>query len=94
SPAFEPVVKETIGYFTNIIEGLETNDLKPIIFEKHSLRALNAHAEILMEKRKQEIEEGVIETTTKDLLIQTKPITDQFNYIYSIADDINKIDLT
>jgi uncharacterized membrane protein YccC len=90
SPAFEPVVKETIEYLNNTIEKLKTNAVLPIAFEKQSLRALNDHTETLMEKRKRELEEGLIETSTKDLLVQTKPITDQFNYIYSIAIDINK----
>ena len=63
----------------------------PVVTEKQSLRALNEHTEILMEKRKQEVQEGFLETDTKNLLVQTKSVTDQFNYIYSIAADINKV---
>ena len=44
-----------------------------------------------MEKRRQELEEGILETATKKLLIQTKSVTDQFNYIYLIATDVNKV---
>lgn len=92
SPAFEPVVNDTIQYFNNTIDTLES-DKNPAgtLPEKQSLRALNDHAETLMEKRRQEIKEGLLETNTKDLLVQTKPITDQFNYIYSIVLDLNKV---
>ena len=59
--------------------------------EKQSLRAMNEQTEALMEMRRQELQQGLLETATKNLLIKTKPVTDQFNYIYSIASDINKV---
>lgn len=90
SPAFEPVVNDTLQYLSNAADLLNKNAIA-IIFERQSLRELNENTNALMEKRKHEIEEGLIETSTKDLLVQTKPVTDQFNYIYSVAADINKI---
>ncbi len=93
SPAFEPVIKDTVQYLTNAIGLLkhEIVDTASIISQKQSLRTLNEEAETLLNKRRQEINEGLFETDIKNLLIQTKPVTDQFNYIYSIAVDINKL---
>ncbi len=92
SPVFELVVKETIQYFTSAIKTLESEDDATFINPtKQSIQVLNDQAGILMEKRKQEVQQGILETNTKDLLIQTKPVTDQFNYVFSIAEDINKI---
>ncbi|MEP6594971.1 MAG: FUSC family protein [Ginsengibacter sp.] len=92
SPAFEPAIKDTIQYFTNAIAALEHKNIVPgTTTQKQSLRELNEQTEILMEKRRQELRQGFLETDTKKLLIQTKSVTDQFNYIYSIATDINKV---
>lgn len=91
SPDFEPVTKDTIEYFENSILILESENTLPVNAEKQSLRTLNTHAEVLMQKRKQEVEQGFLETDTKHLLVQTKSVTDQFNYIYTIAADIYKV---
>ncbi|MEO6327415.1 MAG: FUSC family membrane protein [Ginsengibacter sp.] len=91
SPDFEPVAKNTFQYFTTAIAFLKSGDEISVPPEKLSLRLLNDHAEILMEKRKQEVKEGSLETETKNQLVRTKPVTDQFNYIYSIATDISKV---
>jgi uncharacterized membrane protein YccC len=92
SPAFEPVIKDTVQYFTNATAALDRKEITgTTTSQKQSLRSLNEQTEILMEKRRQELQGGFLETTTKKLLIQTKSVTDQFNYIYSIATDINKV---
>ena len=87
-----PVIKDTVQYFNKAIEQLQnsttTEELMP---QKESLRALNEKAETLLKKRREELQQGLLETETKKLLIQTKSVTDQFNYIYSIATDINKV---
>jgi uncharacterized membrane protein YccC len=92
SAAFEPVINDTVQYFTNSIALLEDRKIDTLTTtQKQSLRALNEQTEILMGKRRQELQLGFLETVTKKLLIQTKSVTDQFNYIYSIATDINKL---
>jgi uncharacterized membrane protein YccC len=92
SHAFEPVIKDTVQYFANAISSLDHKEITGITTsQKQSLRSLNEQTEILMEKRRQELQQGFFETATKKLLIQTKSVTDQFNYIYSIATDINKV---
>jgi len=92
SPAFEPVINDTVQNLSNSIAALENRKTDMVTTtQKQSLRALNEQTEILMGKRRQELQLGFLETATKKLLIQTKSVTDQFNYIYSIATDINKV---
>lgn len=44
-----------------------------------------------MEIRKKELQEGNWETATKKLLSELKSVVDQFNFIYKIVLDINKV---
>jgi uncharacterized membrane protein YccC len=89
---FNAVINDTVQHLTNAIGLLQHEAINvSTVSSKQSLRALNEDAEKLMEKRRHEVKEGLLETDIKNLLIQTKPVTDQFNYIYSIATDINKI---
>jgi hypothetical protein len=56
-----------------------------------SVKLLNEKVSALVEKRKKEIINGQLETPTKKELVETKSITDQFNYIFSDAAVIYKI---
>ncbi len=56
------------------------------IFEK-----VNQIANELIAKRKEELEQGLQETATKNLLVKIKPVIDQFNYIYNISKDMVKM---
>lgn len=79
-------------HFTNAIAYL--NDEVVTITDmasKDSLRILNERANTLLQKRKQELEQGFLETSTRSKLFDLKSIVDQFNLIYNVAADINKI---
>ena len=58
---------------------------------KNSLRLLNTLTNDLLNKRKDEVEHGDYETTTKKSLLELKSVVDQFNFIYRIVTDISKI---
>ena len=58
-----------------------------------SLKILNEQVDALVEKRKMEIANGQLETPAKKELVETKSVTDQFNYIFSDAAVIYKISL-
>jgi hypothetical protein len=47
------------------------------------MKQMNERVTLLLEKRRQEIEAGNLETHTKKELVETKSITDQFNNIFS-----------
>lgn len=94
APEFADVIKDTVQYFNNSIAKLQNKTVESEMPEKESLKRLNEKAELLLKQRREEVQQGMLETDTKKLLIQTKSVTDQFNYIYSIATDIYKISKT
>jgi hypothetical protein len=55
------------------------------------LSALQEMINNLLEKRKAELMNGQLETATKKELVETKSVTDQFNFILSDASVIYKL---
>ncbi|MFT3980304.1 MAG: FUSC family membrane protein [Ferruginibacter sp.] len=91
SPDLLPVTQQTRLYFANTILALgEEEEIlsKP---DKTPLRKVNETLAALVEKRKQEVAAGEMETATKRLLIEAKSVTDQFNYIFSDAASAFKV---
>ena len=91
SPALLPVIHNTQIYFHNAMR-LLTGDAQE--FQKPEnvyLKRLNEMVTELLEKRKIEIEAGLLETALKKQLVETKSVTDQFNYIFSDATVIYKV---
>ncbi len=100
------IQKEIIPYksdFKKVAEDIEQNFADAILYlnnreviydniaNKESLRILNDRANKLLQKRKQELEQGLLETSTRQQLFDLKSIVDQFNLIYNVAADISKI---
>jgi uncharacterized membrane protein YccC len=91
SPDLLPVKKNTELHFKNallVLSGLQEEIEKP---DSAALKRLNEKVQELLEKRKLEIAEGQLETPAKKQLVETKSVTDQFNYIFSDAKVIYKI---
>lgn len=76
---------------TDILNGLPVQT-KPAAHSDF-LRLLNEQVNGLMEIRKKELQEGNRETATKKLLSELKSVVDQFNFIYKIVLDINKVSI-
>lgn len=92
SEKFTVVSKDILQYLTNAKSVLEGQPaVMETITHKDSLRRLNDKANVLLEKRKNELEFGKWETTTKTSLRELKRVVDQFNFIYKIVVDINKV---
>jgi uncharacterized membrane protein YccC len=92
SEEFTQVSKEIGNYFTEAIARLNKQEVAPeTIPQKESLRVLNDKVSVLLQKRREELEQGNLETTTKKPLFELKSIVDQFNLIYNVAVDINKL---
>jgi uncharacterized membrane protein (TIGR01666 family) len=85
-----PVMENTQLYFSNAINHLQNQSDNNEKADRISLNKLNEQALLLLEKRKQEIILGNLETDTKELLVEVKSVIDQFNYVYGIASDIEK----
>jgi hypothetical protein len=68
-----------------------TNETLP---DKGAMRKLNEQANELLQKRQYELEQGLLETTTRQSLFDLKSIVNQFNLIYKVVAEINKISQT
>jgi uncharacterized membrane protein (TIGR01666 family) len=93
----------SIEELQKVIEGIKQNLLKAINIlnkktadlntdsYKESLNQLNEQADTLLDKRKLELEQGQLETPTIQLLYDLRSVTDQFNRIYRVSKDLNKV---
>jgi hypothetical protein len=43
-----------------------------------------------LRKRRKELQQGIIESETRTMLSEIKPVADQFNFITNLATDIRK----
>ncbi|GEO10322.1 FUSC family protein [Segetibacter aerophilus] len=95
SDDFIKVAEDIRQYFTNAMSYLNDEEVtEETISNKESLRKLNDRVNQLMQKRKEELQQGQMETSTRKLLFDLKSIVDQFNLIYNVAVDLNKITQT
>ena len=91
SGIFLPVIQDTIKNLETanaILNGLsiDTSTAKVLDIKEHFTK----ETEHLSAKRKIEISERNLETSTKTKFIETKSITDQFTFIYNVSLDIKK----
>ena len=59
--------------------------------KKEGLRGLNEKVGELMQKRKRELDQGIVDSETRIQLSALKPIADQFNFIGKVAADLEKL---
>lgn len=86
------VAEDIRQYFTNASGYLKGEEVvQETITHKESLRILNDQVNALLQKRREELQQGILETTIKKSLFDLKSIVDQFNLIYNVAVDINKL---
>ena len=57
---------------------------------EEGFEALQVSIDHLLQRRREEIAAGVLESETKIILVQTKSITDQFMHIYELSKDIKR----
>jgi uncharacterized membrane protein (TIGR01666 family) len=86
-----PVIEKTRLYFSSAIALLDDEQRIENINHEDVLQVMNEDVMTLIEKRKAEILAGQLETPTKKILVDTKSVTDQFNYVISDASTIYKI---
>jgi uncharacterized membrane protein (TIGR01666 family) len=92
---FRPVIEDIAKYFSKAICLLKKQDASAEIVEsREALRTLNGKVNALLQKRKEEIDRGQLETPTKKALFELKSITDQFNLIYNVVVDLAKLSQT
>lgn len=91
-PELKPVLGDIEQIFTNAVKYLNNGTVtSKAVTNKDSIRKLNDHVNLLLQKRKQELEQGLMETPTRRPLFELKSISDQFNLIYNAVVEITKI---
>lgn len=85
-------IRQQLSSAINYLNG--KNTCEKTIGNKESLRKLNDNVNRLMQKRKEELQQGQMETATRKLLFESKSVVDQFNLVYNVAVDLNKITQT
>ncbi len=85
-----PVIENTRLHFSNSTHFLNGEEGASIQPNKGPLKMINQYSQELLEKRKVEIQAGILESATKKRLVEVKSVTDQFNYIFGIAASISK----
>ena len=88
---FLAVTGEVQQLFDDAIASIESGSTQDIDTEKHALRKLNDLANELLERRVDELNQGMIETPTRISLLSVKSLIDQLNLVYNVAADINKV---
>ncbi|MBC7937766.1 MAG: FUSC family protein [Rhizobacter sp.] len=86
-----PVTQQTRLHFHNSIKLLNEEEGELVKPDNSHLRKVNDGLSILVEKRKAEVALGDLETPTKKVMVDSKSVIDQFNYIFSDAAAVTKI---
>lgn len=90
SQNFEPVIASTLQQLDSTIAIL-SDEAAEINTGANDTRQLKSEVSRLLEKRKLELEQGLLNTETRITLTELKPIIDQFLLISRAAGDLNNI---
>jgi len=99
SDEYLPVVQAITGKMENAMQSLREPSGRAGIAEngssagKEGLRQLNEKGEVLMRDRKAELDRGITDSDTRLRLSEFKPVADQFNFIFKVAADMEKLSL-
>lgn len=90
SDDFVKVTDDIMEHFDTALGFFNNKEITHKTAGKDSLKMLDNKVNVLLEKRKQELEDGRLETATIRPLTNLKSVVDQFKLIYNAAAEINK----
>jgi uncharacterized membrane protein YccC len=92
SDHYKPITADILQHLSNTTDILEGKSAPAGAgSSKEALRLLNEDMNVLLEKRKTELKQGLLETDNKKGLLEMKSIADQFNFISNIVIDLQKV---
>jgi uncharacterized membrane protein (TIGR01666 family) len=91
SKDFEPVINNIILKLSDAKAIINDEPVNEASEEKLHRHLLDERVNVLLEKRREELQRGFTESETKRTLSEFKSIVDQFNFISNISSDIRKI---
>lgn len=90
SPDFAPLINDAVNKLDNAANIIaETPGETPAV-DKHQ-SVIQQRLQELLETRRTELQQGILESNTRKQLTEFKPVANQFNFIGNIAGDIEKI---
>ena len=94
SEDFAGAIQETTRYFNLSHNLLEAKAIPEDVTGRSSIGKLESVSATILAERQQELNEGKLETETKNRLTRIKSVIDQFNYIHTIGWEIFKVSRT
>jgi len=91
SKDFEPVISNTILKLNDAKAIVDDKPINEMTEDKLQNHLLDERVTDLLNKRREELKQGLTESETKRTLSEFKSIVDQFNFISKISSDIEKI---
>jgi len=91
SPLFTPIIIHTTARFSNASAHLSQNSMPSTTKPEGLFADVNKYADTLMKQRQEELLQGKLETPTKEILVESKSVIDQFNHIYKLGEDLEKV---
>lgn len=85
-----PVKEQTEKYFEYTLNQLAGQKQEAPAFAENVLMNIDEKLAALLKRRKEELAQGRLETITKQELVETKSVTDQFVHINGLAADLFK----
>ena len=90
SADFAPLINNAVNKLDNATNMI-TETHGEISTPENMQNAIQQRLQGLLETRRTELQQGILESTIKVQLTEFKPVADQFNFIVNIAGDIQKI---
>ncbi len=87
---FIPLIGNTVARLEDAEKMITETTALNAVSEVLDRNIIQHRMQQLLEKRRGELQQGILESTTKKELSEFKPIADQFNFIANIATDIRK----
>lgn len=89
SDKLKPVIDNTVMLFRKAEDYLLKKVPVPVIIKDTS--SIQKFVTEIMQRRELEINQGLFETETKKKLVSVKSVTDQFNFIFTSVQSLNKV---
>ncbi len=94
TPDLVPVKQQTEKYFEYVLDCLAGQKPLAAVTPENVWENMDEKLAALLKRRKEELAQGQLETITKQQLVETKSVTDQFAHINGLAADLYKCSAT
>ena len=90
SPDFAPLIKNAVARLEDAEKIISNTPADSVVPEVLPANNIQQRLQKVLQARRLELQQGILQSDTQKLLTEFKPIADQFNFIDNIATDIKK----